>query len=80
MLEVAFTEIQIQPTRIYVTQPFNVVILTTWLGIIVAPNTNFVKVGVLIGFAPNLGHGLSGVLARRNLNKNSGLAATTTGH
>jgi hypothetical protein len=48
--------------------------------IVVAPNTNFIKVGILIGFATNLGHGLSGVLAGRNLNRNLGLPATTIGH
>jgi len=39
--------------------------------IVVAPNTNFVKVGVLIGSATNLGHGLGKVLVGRNLSKNS---------
>jgi hypothetical protein len=48
--------------------------------IVVAPNKFFVKVGVLIGSAANLGHGLSGVLARRKLSRNSSLPAATIGH
>jgi hypothetical protein len=35
---------------------------------IVAPSTNVIKGGVLIGFAPNLGHALCEVSTRRNLN------------
>ncbi len=41
--------------------------------IIVAFNTNFVKGGILIGFATNLGCGSGGVSKGRNLNRSSGL-------
>jgi hypothetical protein len=40
---------------------------------IVAPTTNFVKIGILIGSATNLGRGLGGVLERRNLSKSLGI-------
>jgi hypothetical protein len=36
---------------------FNVVIPTIRVENIVAPNTIFVRSGILIGFATNLGHG-----------------------
>jgi len=41
--------------------------------IIVAPNTNFVKCGILIGSTTNLGCGSNGVLEGRNLNRSSRL-------
>jgi hypothetical protein len=44
---------------------------------IVAPNTNVVKGGVLIGSTTNLGHGLDKVSAGRNLNRSLGLLAIT---
>jgi len=47
--------------------------------IVVAPNTNFVRGGVLIGSTLNLGHGLGGVLVGRNLNWSLGLPSPTIG-
>jgi hypothetical protein len=44
---------------------------------IVAPITNFLKGGILIGFSKNLGHGLGNVSTRRNLNRNSKLSTST---
>ncbi len=38
---------------------------------IVVPNMDIVRKGVLIGSIAKLGSGLSGVLARRNLNQSS---------
>jgi hypothetical protein len=61
-------EIRRQPIGIEVTQPLTVVIPTIGVEIVVAPNTNFVRGGVLIGSTLNLGHGLGGVLVGRNLN------------
>jgi len=46
--------------------------------IVVAPNTNVVKGGVLIGFATNLGRGSNRVSTGRNLNRSLGLLAITT--
>jgi hypothetical protein len=45
---------------------------------ILAPNTNFVKGKVLIGFATNLGYGLGGVLMGRNLKRSLGILIATT--
>jgi hypothetical protein len=79
MLKVAIVEIWKQPAGIKVSQPFNVVIPTIGVETIVAPNTNFVKGGVLIGFVANLGYGLGGVSMGRNLNKSSGIPVATIG-
>ncbi len=68
MSEVAIVEIWRQPTRIKVTQSPNVIITTTRVEKMVAPNVNVVKGGVLIGSIANLGSGMSGILAGRNLN------------
>lgn len=46
--------------------------------IVVAPNTNFVRSGILIRFIMNLGHGLGRVLVGRNLNKSLRLPTSTT--
>jgi hypothetical protein len=45
--------------------------------IVVALATNFVKGGVLIGSATNLGYRSKGVSAGRNLSKSSGILVTT---
>ncbi len=57
MSKATIVEIQEQLAGIEVTQPFNVVIPIIGVEIIVAPNTNFVKGGILIEFAMNLGCG-----------------------
>jgi hypothetical protein len=46
-------EIQKQPSGIEVIQPLNVIISTKGVEIVVAPNTNFVRNGTLIGFLTN---------------------------
>ncbi len=53
-------------------------ITTTRVEIVVAPTMDFVRRGVLIGFATKLGNGSSGVLARRKLNGSLTLPTTTT--
>jgi hypothetical protein len=63
----------------YNIQPFNVIISTTCVEIVVTPNTNFVKGGVLIGLIMNLGYGLGKVSVGRNLNKSSILPTSTIG-
>jgi hypothetical protein len=78
MSEATIVEIRKQPAGIKVIQSFNVIIITTWLETVVAPNTNVVRGGVLIGFATNLGCGLSRVLAGRNLSRSLGLSIATT--
>jgi hypothetical protein len=47
--------------------------------IVVTPNIDVVKKGILIGFIAKLGSGSSGVSARRNLSRSSALLITTTG-
>jgi hypothetical protein len=46
---------------------------------IIAPNTNVVRGGILIRSTTNLGLGLGGVSAKRNLNQSLGLPIATTG-
>jgi hypothetical protein len=45
---------------------------------VVAPNMNVVRGGVLIRFATNLSLGLGGVLTRRNLSRSLGLLIAIT--
>jgi len=47
--------------------------------IVVAPNTNFVRGGILIGSVMNLGCGLGRVLEQRTLNRSYGLLTETIG-
>jgi hypothetical protein len=63
---------------IEVTQSFNVVIITTRVETVVAPNTNVVRGGELIRFVAKFGRGLGEVSVGRNLTKSSGLPTTTT--
>jgi hypothetical protein len=55
-----------QLVGIVVIESFKVIITTTRVETIVAPNMNVVRRGVVIGFATNLGHGSCEFLARRN--------------
>jgi hypothetical protein len=72
-------EIQKQHVGIEVIQSPNVVITTTRVEMVVAPNTNVARGGILIRYVVNLGHGLGRVSAGRNLNWSSGLPTTTIG-
>ncbi len=47
--------------------------------IVVAPNMNVVRGGVVIGSTTNLGSGLGGVSKRSNLNQSSALPTTIIG-
>ncbi len=62
-----------------VTKSFNVVITTTRVEMVVAPNTNVVKSGVLIGFATNLGRGSSKVFTGKKLIRSLGIPTATIG-
>ncbi len=77
MSKVVVVKIQRQPIKIEVTQPLNVVIPTTGMETVVAPDTNFVSGRVLIGFVANLGHGLGKVSVGRNLSRSLGILTTT---
>jgi hypothetical protein len=79
MLEATIVEIWRQFARTKVTQSLNVIITTTREEIVVAPNMNVVKDGVLIRSTTNLGSGLGAVLAGRNLNQSSTLPIVTIG-
>jgi hypothetical protein len=78
MLEVAVVEIRKQLVEIKVIQPFNFVIPTTRVETIVAPNTNYVRGGVLIGYAMNLGCGFEGVLEGNFLSRSFELPTIIT--
>jgi len=66
MSEVVVTKIWRQRVRIKVTRSFNTIIPTIRVETIVVPATNFVRSGVLIGSATNLGYGSGGVLVKKN--------------
>jgi hypothetical protein len=69
VLESTVVETQIQHARVRVTQSFNVGITTTRVEMVVAPNIDVVRRGILIGFIAKLGSGSNGVLVGRNLNR-----------
>jgi hypothetical protein len=71
-------EIWRQPIGINVIKSLNVVIITIGVETVVAPNTNVVKSGILIGYATNLDHGLGGVSIGRNLTRSLGLLVAIT--
>jgi hypothetical protein len=47
--------------------------------IIITPNMDVIKKGVIIGSITKLGSGLGGILAERNLTRSSALPITTIG-
>ncbi len=71
-------ETQKQHVGVGVTRSLGVGITTTRVEMVVAPNINVVKRGILIGFVAKLGNGLGGVLAIRNLSQSLALLETTT--
>jgi len=56
-----------------------VVIKTIGVDIVVAPNTNVVRRGVVIEFVINLGHGSDEFSVGRSLSRSLGLPSTNTG-
>jgi hypothetical protein len=74
--KVTIVEIHRQYVGIEVTQSPNVVITTIGVEIVVAPITNVVRSGVLIGFTTNLGSGLGGISIQRYLSRSSALPTT----
>jgi ABC-type transporter Mla subunit MlaD len=67
-----------QLVTLRVIQSFDVGITTTRVEIVVMPNMEVVKRGILIGSVVKLGNGSSGISIRRNLNRSSTLPTTTT--
>jgi hypothetical protein len=56
---------------------FNVIITTTRVEIVVAPNMNVIRGGVLIGSSKKLGSGLEVIFVGRNLSQSSALPIIT---
>jgi len=79
MSKMEVVEIWKQPTRIEVIQLFNVIIPTTRVEIVVAPNTNVIRSGVLMGFVMNLGCRSRRVSVKRNLNTSLKIPIIITG-
>jgi hypothetical protein len=79
VLKIIIVIFQGQLTRTEVIQSPNVIITTIGMETMVAPSMNVVKDEVLFGSATNLGSGLSGILVRRNLSRNSTLAIVIIG-
>ncbi len=78
MLEAAIVETHRQHVGVGVAQSLNVGIRTTRVEMIVMPNINVVKRGVLIGSVAKLGSESCGVSARRNLSQSSALPIAIT--
>jgi hypothetical protein len=68
-----------QPTRIKVTQSLNVVITTIGMEMVIMPNMDVVKKGVVIESITNLCHGLGGFFIRKFFTRSLGLAIANTG-
>jgi hypothetical protein len=80
MSEVTIIETQRQHVGVRVTKSPNARITTIRVEMVVAPNINVVRKGILIGSTTNLGSGLCGVSTRRNLNRSSMLPTTIIGN
>jgi hypothetical protein len=76
---VAIVETQKQHVGIEVTQSFSAIITTTRVEVVVAPNMDVVRKGVVIGYVVNVNCGSRGFLARRNLNRSSRLPIASIG-
>jgi hypothetical protein len=63
---------------IEVIQSFNAVITTTRMKMVVVPNMNVVRKGIVIESVINLGCGLGGFLAKRNLSRSLKLPTANT--
>jgi hypothetical protein len=76
VLEATVVKAWRQPTRVVVTQSFDVNITTIGIEMVVTPTMDVVRRGILIGFTTLLGSGSGGVLARWKLNGSSALPTT----
>ncbi len=73
MSKTAVVETQTQPIGVKVAQSFNKFVTTIKVEMVVEPNMDVVRKGMVIGSATNLSRGSSGFLAKRNLRRSSGL-------
>jgi len=64
--EATIVETHRQHARVGATQSLNVDIITTTVEMVVVPNIDVVRRGVLIGSTIKLGSKLGGILARKN--------------
>ncbi len=78
MSEVAVVETHKQHVGVGVAQSLNASITITRVEMIVAPNINVVRRGILIGSVAKLGSESGGVSAGRNLNQSLALPVATT--
>jgi hypothetical protein len=78
MLEAVVVETRKQHVRVKITQSFNACITTTRVEMVIAPNIDVVKRGILIGSIAKLGSALGGVLVGRNLSQSLVLLVVIT--
>ncbi len=76
--KVVVVETHKQHAKIGVIQSLDASITTTWVEMVVAPNIDVVRRGILIGFVTKLGSRSCGVSVVRNLNQSSALPTITT--
>ncbi len=67
MLEIVVVEILRKHVGVRVIQSLDAGITITWMEMVVTPNMDFVRRGILLEFVVKLGNGSNGILARRNL-------------
>jgi hypothetical protein len=77
MSEVVVIKTQRQPTRVVVTQSFDVSIKTIRVEMIITPTMDVVRRGIIIGSTTKLCSGSGGVLERRKLSLSSTLLIAT---
>jgi hypothetical protein len=75
--KVTIVETRKQHAKVGVTPSFGASITTTGVEIVVVPNIDVVRRGVLIGFVAKLGSRSNGILAIRNLSRSSTLPIST---
>ncbi len=78
MSKMIVIETQRQHARVGIIQSLNVGITTTRVEMVIEPNINAIKRGILNRSITKLSSRSSGILARRNLSRNSMLPMATT--
>jgi hypothetical protein len=76
--EATIVEIRRQHAKVGVIQSLDAGITTIRMEMVVAPNMDFVKKGVIIRSTTKLGSRSNGILAKRNLSQSSTLPIATT--
>ncbi len=78
MLEATIVKTRRQHAWVGGTQSLDVGITTAIVEMVIMPNIDVVRRGILIGFVAKLDNGLGGVSTGRNLSQNSALPMATT--